>query len=84
MYAGLCFSIAEMTAALPHAGGAYSFERSAVGPLGGYLGAIFGTPDSAAPFWRLAAGLAWFALVARHRLVHAPEERFALEARRRR
>ena len=32
MYTGLCFSIAEMTAALPHAGGAYSFARSAMGP----------------------------------------------------
>jgi ethanolamine permease len=77
MYAGLCFSIAEMTAALPHTGGAYSFARSSMGPwagyvtglaenmeyiltpavivvgIGGYLGAIFGTPDSWAPFWWL-------------------------------
>jgi ethanolamine permease len=37
MYAGLCFSIAEMTAALPHTGGAYSFARSAMGPWGGYV-----------------------------------------------
>src|SRR5437867_10488643 len=37
MYAGLCFSIAEMTAALPHTGGAYSFARSAMGPWGAYL-----------------------------------------------
>ncbi len=79
MYAGLCFSIAEMSAALPHTGGAYSFARSAMGPwgayitglaenmeyvltpavivvgIGGYLGAIFGTPDSWAPLWWLAA-----------------------------
>jgi len=79
MYAGLCFSIAEMTAALPHTGGAYSFARSAMGPwgayitglaenmeyiltpavivvgIGGYLGAIFGTPASAEPLWWLAA-----------------------------
>ena len=79
MYAGLCFSIAEMAAALPHTGGAYSFARSAMGPwgayitglaenmeyiltpavivvgIGGYLGAIFGTPESAAPLWWLAA-----------------------------
>ncbi len=79
MYAGLCFSIAEMTAALPHTGGAYSFARSSMGPwggyitglaenmeyiltpavivvgIGGYLGAIFGTPDSWAPFWWLVA-----------------------------
>ncbi len=79
MYAGLCFSIAEMAAALPHTGGAYSFARSAMGPwgayvtglaenmeyvltpavivvgIGGYLGAIFGTPPSAEPIWWLAA-----------------------------
>ncbi len=79
MYAGLCFSIAEMTAALPHTGGAYSFARSAMGPwgayitglaenmeyiltpavivvgIGGYLGAIFGTPPAAEPLWWLAS-----------------------------
>lgn len=79
MYAGLCFSIAEMAAALPHTGGAYSFARSAMGPwgayitglaenmeyvltpavivvgIGGYLGAIFGTPPSVEPLWWLAA-----------------------------
>ncbi|MGB5548646.1 MAG: ethanolamine permease [Polyangiales bacterium] len=79
MYAGLCFSIAEMAAALPHTGGAYSFARSAMGPwgayitglaenmeyiltpavivvgIGGYLGAIFGTPSSMEPLWWLAA-----------------------------
>src|SRR4051794_20291258 len=37
MYAGLCLSIAEMSAALPHAGGAYSFARTAMGPWGGYV-----------------------------------------------
>lgn len=37
MYAGLCFSIAEMSASLPHTGGAYSFARTAMGPWGGYL-----------------------------------------------
>jgi len=75
MYAGLCFSVAEMAAALPHTGGAYSFARSAMGPwgayvtglaenmeyiltpavivvgIGGYLGAIFGTPTELAPLW---------------------------------
>ena len=79
MYAGLCFSIAEMTAALPHTGGAYSFARSAMGPwgayitglaenmeyiltpavivvgIGGYLGAIFGTPPAAGPLWWLVS-----------------------------
>ncbi len=79
MYAGLCFSIAEMTAALPHTGGAYSFARSAMGPwggyitglaenmeyvltpavivvgIGGYLGAIFGTPPAVEPLWWLVS-----------------------------
>ena len=79
LYAGLCFSIAEMSSALPHTGGAYSFARSAMGPwggyvtglaenmeyiltpavivvgIGGYLGAIFGTPDAWAPLWWLGA-----------------------------
>ncbi len=77
LFAGLCFSIAEMSPALPHAGGAYSFARTAIGPwggyitglaenmeyiltpaaivvgIGGYLGAIFGTPATWAPFWWL-------------------------------
>ena len=79
MYVGLCFSIAEMSPALPHTGGAYSFARSAMGPwggyitglaenmeyvftpavivvgIGGYMGAVFDTPDAAAPLWWLAA-----------------------------
>ncbi|MCH2172200.1 ethanolamine permease [Myxococcota bacterium] len=79
MYVGLCFSIAEMSAALPHTGGAYSFARSSMGPwgayvtglaenmeyiltpativvgVGGYLGAVFGTPDTLAPWWWLGA-----------------------------
>jgi ethanolamine permease len=78
MFTGLCFSIAEMSSAQPHTGGAYSFARSALGPwgayvtglaenmeyiltpavivvgIGGYLGAIFGTPDALAPLWWLA------------------------------
>ena len=78
MYAGLCLSIAEMAAALPHTGGAYSFARTAMGPwggyitglaenmeyiltpavivvgIGGYLGAIFGTPKEYEPLWWLA------------------------------
>lgn len=77
LYIGLCFSIAEMSPALPHAGGAYSFARTALGPwggyitglaenmeyiltqavivvgIGGYLGAIFGTPHAWEPLWWL-------------------------------
>jgi ethanolamine permease len=37
LFAGLCSSIAEMSPALPHAGGAYSFARTAMGPWGGYI-----------------------------------------------
>jgi ethanolamine permease len=37
MYLGLVFSLAEMSPALPHTGGAYSFARSAMGPWGGYI-----------------------------------------------
>ena len=37
MYIGLCYSIAEMSPALPHTGGAYSFARSAMGPWGGFV-----------------------------------------------
>jgi ethanolamine permease len=36
MYFALCYSIAEMSPALPHTGGAYSFGRSAMGPWGGF------------------------------------------------
>ena len=31
MYIGMCYSIVEMSPALPHTGGAYSFGRSAMG-----------------------------------------------------
>jgi ethanolamine permease len=37
MYLGLSFSLAELSPALPHAGGAYSFARSAMGPWGGFV-----------------------------------------------
>lgn len=37
MYLGLCFSLAEMSAAMPYSGGAYAFSRCALGVWGGYL-----------------------------------------------
>ena len=37
MYLGLVFCIAEMSPALPHTGGAYSFARTAMGPWGGFI-----------------------------------------------
>src|SRR6478736_6388049 len=40
MYLGLTYSIAEMSPVLPHTGGAYSFARTAFGPLGGFITAV--------------------------------------------
>lgn len=37
MYYGMIFSIGEMSAAMPHTGGAYSFARTAMGPWGGLI-----------------------------------------------
>src|ERR1043166_472478 len=86
MYTGLCFSIAEMSPALPHTGGAYSFARTAMGPwggyitgiaenmeyiltpavivvgIGGYLGAIVGTPKWFEPVWWLISYAVFVAL----------------------
>ena len=86
MYLALSCSIAEMSAALPFAGGAYAFARAAMGPwggfiagisqtiafvllpaaivvgIGGYLGAIFETPDSFAPIWWLLIYVLFVAL----------------------
>ncbi|MCS5733552.1 amino acid permease [Herbiconiux daphne] len=37
MYFTMIFSIGEMSAAMPHTGGAYSFSRAALGPWGGFI-----------------------------------------------
>jgi ethanolamine permease len=37
MYFTMLFSIGEMSAAMPHTGGAYSFARAALGPWGGFV-----------------------------------------------
>lgn len=37
MYFAMVFSLAELSAALPTAGGGYSFARRAFGPLGGFM-----------------------------------------------
>src|SRR4030095_14044014 len=37
MYLGLTYSLAEMSPALPHIGGASSFARSSMGPWGGFV-----------------------------------------------
>lgn len=86
LYICLCSSVAELSAALPHAGGAYSFARASMGPwggyvtglaenmeyiftpativvgIGGYLGAIFGTPAAYEPLWWLACYLVFVVL----------------------
>lgn len=36
-YVCLCLSLAELGAAMPHTGGAYSFARSSMGPWGGFV-----------------------------------------------
>src|SRR5258708_3922929 len=43
MYLCMVYSIAELSAALPHAGGFFSFTRSAFGPLGGVICGVRGT-----------------------------------------
>jgi ethanolamine permease len=37
MYLTMMFTLAELSTALPHAGGPYSFARQAFGPWGGYM-----------------------------------------------
>jgi len=37
MYVCMVFTIAELSAALPHAGGFFSFTRNAFGPIGGFI-----------------------------------------------
>ncbi|MCU1529918.1 MAG: rocE, partial [Frondihabitans sp.] len=37
MFFGMIFSIGEMSAAMPHTGGAYSFARASMGPWGGFI-----------------------------------------------
>lgn len=40
LFAGLCFSLAELSAAFPNAGGAYVYCRAAFGPWGGFAAGI--------------------------------------------
>jgi ethanolamine permease len=37
MYTAMCFSLAELSSAIPAAGGGYGFARRALGPLGGFM-----------------------------------------------
>lgn len=40
MYTAMCYTIAELSTAIPFTGGAYAFARKAMGPWGGYLAGI--------------------------------------------
>ena len=55
MYLLMIYSIAEMSAAMPHTGGAYSFARSAFGPWGGFFTGVAETIqdlfDVSWPLW---------------------------------
>ncbi len=60
MYFGLCWSIAEMSPALPHTGGAYSFSRSAMGPWGGFSTGVAETIEYVVTPAVIVAGIGFY------------------------
>jgi ethanolamine permease len=60
MYFGLCYSIAEMSPALPHTGGAYSFARSAMGPWGGFTTGVAETIEYVVTPAVIVAGIGFY------------------------
>ena len=60
MYYGLCYSIAEMSPALPHTGGAYSFSRSAMGPWGGFTTGVAETIEYVVTPAVIVAGIGFY------------------------
>jgi ethanolamine permease len=60
MFFGLCFSIAEMSPALPHTGGAYSFSRSAMGPWGGFTTGVAETIEYVVTPAVIVAGIGFY------------------------
>ena len=60
MYFGLCWSIAEMSPALPHTGGAYSFSRSAMGPWGGFTTGVAETIEYVVTPAVIVAGIGFY------------------------
>jgi ethanolamine permease len=60
MYFGLCYSIAEMSPALPHTGGAYSFSRSAMGPWGGFTTGVAETIEYVVTPAVVVAGIGFY------------------------
>jgi len=60
MYYGLCYSIAEMSPALPHTGGAYSFARSSMGPWGGFTTGVAETIEYVVTPGVIVAGVGFY------------------------
>jgi ethanolamine permease len=60
MYFGMCYSIAEMSPALPHTGGAYSFSRSAMGPWGGFTTGVAETIEYVVTPAVIVAGIGFY------------------------
>lgn len=60
MYYGLCYSIAEMSPAIPHTGGAYSFSRSAMGPWGGFTTGVAETIEYVVTPAVIVAGIGFY------------------------
>jgi ethanolamine permease len=60
MFFGLCWSIAEMSPALPHTGGAYSFSRSAMGPWGGFTTGVAETIEYVVTPAVIVAGIGFY------------------------
>jgi ethanolamine permease len=59
MYFALIFSIGEMSAAMPHTGGAYSFSRAALGPWGGFITGLAETVE----YVVTTAVIVWFSAI---------------------
>jgi ethanolamine permease len=67
MYFTMIFSIGEMSAAMPHTGGAYSFSRAAMGPWGGFITGISETIE----YVVTTAVVVWFSAVYADSALHA-------------
>lgn len=59
MYFTMIFSIGEMSAAMPHTGGAYSFARAAMGPWGGFITGLAETVE----YVVTTAVVVWFSAI---------------------
>jgi ethanolamine permease len=59
MYFTMIFSIGEMSAAMPHTGGAYSFARAGMGPWGGFVTGLAETVE----YVVTTAVVVWFSAV---------------------